>query len=94
MRRKRGMYVEVCGACLLHGGLQLRSNRVLMRCEAESESGDSPKAHGLHLKLRDNVADYGVRHVVGNVISVGKSENQVQPRYFDLIRPKVTGNGI
>jgi hypothetical protein len=88
------MYVEVCGACLLHGGLQLRSNRVLMRCEAEKESGDSPKARGLHLKLRDNMADYGVRHVVGYVISVSQSENQVQPGYFDLIRSNVTGNGI
>jgi hypothetical protein len=87
------MYVEVCGACLLHGGLQLRSNRVLMRCEAEKESG-AEKARDLHLKLRDNMADDGVRHVVGYVISVSQSENQVQPGYFDLIRSNVTGNGI
>jgi hypothetical protein len=65
-----------------------------MRHEAEKESRDWSKARALHLKLRDNVADYGVRHVVGNVISVGKSEHQVQPGYFDLIMSNVTGNGI
>ncbi len=84
-------FVDDCGARLLHGGLQLRSNRVLMRCEAER---DWSKARDLHLKFGDNVADNRVRHVVSNMISVSQSENQEQPGYFHLITSNVTGNGI
>ena len=84
--------VEECGARLLHRGLELRGNRVLMWCEAEKGSGGS-YACASHLKFRDNVADNRVWHVIGNMISVSQAENKVQPGYFHLIRTRVTENG-